>query len=469
MIIIGGGIAGLMAALAAAPAPVLLINRGGLGSQAASAWSQGGLAAAIGPGDAPDKHIADTLAAGAGLCDAASVRRIIAAAPALVEALQRLGVRFDLDAQGHLACGLEAAHSHPRILHANGDATGAEIMRALIAAVANTTSITVLDAAVRHIFTDDAGVTGIEAVRGGHIFTLPASRILLATGGIGGLYSDSTNPPGAIGSGLMLAAAAGAPLRDLEFVQFHPTALDIDRPALPLISEAVRGEGAILVDETGGAFMQGRDLAPRDVVARAVFEHRAQGHKSFLDARPLGRQFAARFPAISQICAAAGIDPARMPIPVRPAAHYHMGGVQVDADGRTGIEGLFAAGEVARTGLHGANRLASNSLLEAAVCGQAAGRAMAAMTARRDRALASRPHVPAPDPAPVRALMSAALGVVRSRDGLERAAAAFTAMAPENPAAALCLRIARAALARPASIGAHAMRADTHTALHQAA
>jgi L-aspartate oxidase len=469
MIIIGGGIAGLMAALAAAPAPVVLINRGGLGTQAASRWSQGGLAAAVGPGDAPARHIADTLAAGAGLCDAASVTRIIEAAPALVDYLIHLGVRFDRDAKGELGRGLEAAHSHPRILHANGDATGAEIMRALIAAVARTPSITVLDAAVRHIFTDDTGVIGVEAVRGSEIFTRPASRILLATGGIGGLYNDSTNPPGAIGSGLMLAADAGARLADLEFVQFHPTALDIDQPALPLISEAVRGEGAILVDETGAAFMHGQDLAPRDVVSRAVFAHRAKGHRTFLDARHIHAHFATRFPAISTICAAAGIDPTRMPIPIRPAAHYHMGGVQVDAAGRTSIEGLFAAGEVARTGLHGANRLASNSLLEAAVCGQAAGRAMAGMSARSDRAMRRRAGAPAPNPAAVRAQMSAELGVVRTRPGLERAVATFAALAPGNPAAGLCQRIADAALARPASIGAHAMQADAPALLHKAA
>jgi len=467
MIIVGGGIAGLMAALSVAPAPVLLLNPGGLGAHAASAWSQGGLAAAIGPGDSPDLHIADTLAAGAGLCDVAAVRRIVGAAPALVETLQRLGVRFDLDAAGQPACGLEAAHAHPRILHANGDATGAEIMRALIAAVARTPSITVIDAAVRHIFTDDTGVTGVEAVRGSETLSLPASRVLLATGGIGGLYRDSTNPPGAIGSGLMLAAAAGARLADLEFVQFHPTALDIDQPALPLISEAVRGEGAVLVDESGAAFMRGQDLAPRDVVSRAVFAHRARGHRTFLDARHINAPFATRFPAISRICAVAGIDPARAPIPVRPAAHYHMGGVQVDAAGQTSIPGLFAAGEVARTGLHGANRLASNSLLEAAVCGQAAGRAMAGM-ARRERPLPERTGAPAPDAAAVRPLMSAELGVVRTRAGLERAAAAFAAMAPGNPAAGLCRRIADAALARPASIGAHAM-GDAPARLDQAA
>jgi len=468
MIIIGGGTAGLMAALAAAPAPVLLLNRGGLGSQAASAWSQGGLAAAVGAGDDPEHHIADTLAAGAGLCDAAVVRRIIGAAPALVEQLVRLGVRFDRDGLGRLATGLEAAHSHPRILHAGGDATGAEIMRALIAAVARTPSVTVLDAEVRHILTDERGVAGVLAIHGEETMALPASRVLLATGGTGGLFRDSTNPPTAIGTGLMLAASAGAELKHLEFMQFHPTALDIAAPALPLISEAVRGEGAILVDETGAAFMHGDDLAPRDVVARAVFSHRAAGHQTFLDARALGGRFAVRFPAIRKICAAAGIDPARQPIPVRPAAHYHMGGVAVDADGQTSVAGLFAAGEVACTGLHGANRLASNSLLEAAFCGAAAGRAMAGMADRPKRPL-HRPHLAAaPDPGPVRGLMSTELGVIRHRAGLERAVAAFARLAPGNPAASLCLRIAQAALARPASLGAHAMR-DHPAALSQAA
>jgi L-aspartate oxidase len=465
IVIIGGGIAGLMAALEAAPASVLLLNAGGLGTQAASAWSQGGLAAAVGAEDSTELHVADTLNAGAGLCDKAAVRRIIGAAPELVEKLLSLGVRFDRDEAG-LALGLEAAHSRPRILHANGDATGAEIMRALAAAVARTPSITVMDAQARHIFTDDNGVCGVLAVRAGESVALPASRVLIATGGIGGLFRDSTNPPGAIGTGLMLAAGAGAMLKDLEFIQFHPTALDIAAPALPLISEAVRGEGAVLVDETGHAFMRGQDLAPRDVVSRAVFAHRATGHRTFLDARRIGARFAARFPSIYKICAAAGIDPAAQPIPVRPAAHYHMGGVRVDAEGRSSVAGLFAAGEAARTGLHGANRLASNSLLEAAVCGAAAGRAMAGMAARRPVALPGR-VVAAPDAAAVREIMSTELGVLRDTAGLQRAAAAFAELAPGNPAAGLCLRIAQAALARPVSVGAHAMREAE--VLHKAA
>jgi L-aspartate oxidase len=467
MIIIGGGIAGLMAALAAAPAPVLLLNQGPLGGGAASAWSQGGIAAAIGDDDSTALHIADTIAAGAGLCDSAAVSQIIQAGPAIIETLIAYGVQFDRDNAGNLARGLEAAHARPRILHANGDQTGAEIMRALIAAVARKPSITVMDASARHIFTDENGVTGVLAVKGRETLLLPTGRILLATGGIGGLFRDSTNPPSAIGTGLMLAAQAGAVLKHLEFIQFHPTALDISSPSLPLISEAVRGEGAILIDETGAAFMRGQDLAARDVVARAVFAHQALGHRVFLDARRIGTRFAARFPAISAICAKAGIDPTQQPIPIRPAAHYHMGGVQVDAAGQSSIPGLFAAGEVACTGLHGANRLASNSLLEAAICGELAGRAMAAMAPRSLKSLAETPLPPAPAPEPLRNLMSTHLGVLRDPAGLAAAASAFRTLAPHNPAASLCLRITQAAQARPASIGAHAMRSALP--LHEAA
>ncbi|MBB5374209.1 L-aspartate oxidase [Acidocella aromatica] len=467
MIIIGGGVAGLMAALAAAPHPVTLLNAGELGVQAASGWAQGGMAVAIGGDDSVALHVADTLAAGAGLCDRAAVERIIGAGPAVVATLLRLGVRFDRDKSGALALGLEAAHARHRILHANGDATGAEILRALIERVRATTSITVLDATARHIFTDASGVTGVLATRGDETIALPADRVLLATGGIGGLFRYSTNPPGAIGQGLMLAMGAGAELRDLEFIQFHPTALDVPGSgSLKLISEAVRGEGARFIDETGAYFMRGNDLDPRDVVARAVFAHAQAGYEVYLDARGIGERFAARFPAIHAICARAGIDPATQPIPVRPAAHYHMGGVAVDAEGRTSVPGLFAAGEVACTGLHGANRLASNSLLEAAICGEAAGRVMAGMEAKPVRAL---PEItpPKPDAAPLQELMSAHLGVLRDAAGMSEAAEAFAAMAPANPAAALCLRIAQAALARETSVGAHA-RADA-TQIHKAA
>ncbi|HEY1857395.1 L-aspartate oxidase [Acidocella sp.] len=458
--IIGGGIAGLMAALAAAPAPVRLLNPAGLGDGAASSWSQGGLAAAIGADDSPALHIADTLKAGAGLCDGAAVRRIVEAGPALIDFLVRSGVRFDRDAAQNLARGLEAAHQRPRILHANGDQTGAEIMRALISAARATASIEFFSAAARKLLVRDGEIVGVLAETASGPVTLPADRVLLSTGGIGGLFRYSTNPPGAIGTGLILAAEAGAQVRHLEFVQFHPTALDASGPSLPLISEAVRGEGAVFIDETGARFMAGGDLAPRDVVARAVFAHQADGHRVFLDARMIGARFATRFPAISAICAGANIDPATQPIPVRPAAHYHMGGVAVDARGRTSVPGLYAAGEVACTGLHGANRLASNSLLEAAVCGAQAGQDMASREAKPVQALPEQKLPPRPDAEPVRDIMSTHLGVLRDATGLHSAISRLTPLATENSAAQLALMIAQAAFARPVSIGAHARRDD---------
>jgi L-aspartate oxidase len=315
--------------------------------------------------------------------------------------------------------------------------------------------ITVVQAVARKILVGDNGVAGVLTDGG----VLSSDRVLLATGGIGGLFLHTTNPEGAIGHGLMLAMEAGAVLADLEFIQFHPTALDVPGASLPLISEAVRGEGARFIDETGAYFMRGGDLAPRDVVARGVFAHLQAGYRVFLDARPIGARFATRFPAIGAICARAGIDPVTQPIPVRPAAHYHMGGVAVDASGRTSIEGLYAAGEVARTGLHGANRLASNSLLEAAICGEMAGGEMAGLEGRAVREMRAE-LPPVPDAVLVRPIMSAHLGVLRDAAGLSRAAEALAVMADKNPAAALGLRIALAALARKDSVGAHA-RTDT--------
>ena len=387
--IIGGGIAGLMAALAAAPAPVRLLNPAGPGDGAASAWSQGGLAAAIGDDDSPDLHIADTLAAGAGLCDGAAVRRIVEAGPALIEFLVGSGVRFDRDAAQNLARGLEAAHQRPRILHANGDQTGAEIMRALIDAARATASIEcpartrrgkILVARRR-----DRRRAGGDRRRAP--LTLAADRVLLATGGIGGLFRYSTNPPGAIGSGLMLAAARRRAAAASGIRAVPPHRFGCQRPgsAADLRSRARRRRGADRRDRRPlhgrarpGAARRG---GPRRVrpsgrrasrVSRCAHDRRALCHPLSRHQRDLRR---------------AGIDPATQPIPVRPAAHYHMGGVAVDARGRTSVPGLYAAGEVACTGLHGANRLASNSLLEAAVCGAQAGQDMAARAARPPRAL----------------------------------------------------------------------------------
>lgn len=459
MIIIGGGVAGLMAALAAAPRPVTLINAGPLGDGAASWLSQGGMAAAIGADDDVNLHIEDTLKAGAGLCDLAAVKRIIAAGPAIVEKLHGLGVVFDSTVTGELALGLEAAHSRNRILHGGGDKTGETIMRALIERVKSCDSITIIQGIATQILLDEVGVSGVQFIQKEQIFVLPSRHVVLATGGIGGLFKHSTNPVGAIGQGLMLAAQAGAELKDLEFVQFHPTALSVSASPLPLVSEAVRGEGARFIDEHGQYFMKGDDLAPRDVVARGVFAHLSQGHQVFLDVSALANRFSNRFPTIYAACLQAGINPLKEPIPVQPAAHYHMGGVAVNEWGQSNIAGLYAVGEVACTGLHGANRLASNSLLEAAICGWNTGLFVKDQSSKASHISAEVPVPPRPVAEPVREIMTNDCGVLRSEAGLSHAADQLAPMQVGNPAASLALKIVEAALARKNSVGAH-MRID---------
>ncbi|WOJ89793.1 L-aspartate oxidase [Methylocapsa polymorpha] len=465
-IVIGGGLAGLTTALALAPQPVILFNKAPLGYEASSALAQGGVAASIGFDDDVSLHLADTLEAGDGLCDETVAKRILAAAPAAIEELIRLGAPFDRDDEGKLLLGLEAAHSRRRIVHAGGDSSGREIMRVLSQLARETPSITVIERiAARRLIVEDNAVTGVLANTHCGPVLFACDRVVIATGGIGGLYQYGTNPAGSFGQGLALAAKAGAIMADLEFVQFHPTALDGKSFPLKLISETVRGEGAILVDETGDRFMadvQGAELAPRDVVARAVWRHMAAGHRVFLDARDaVGDDFPRRFPAITGFCREAGIDPATQPIPIRPAAHYHMGGIAVDLAGRTSVEGLWACGEAACTGLHGANRLASNSLLEAAVCGRFVAESISAKgsTPRRKPAVVATPLVGS-DPAPVRAILSSAAGVLRDAEGLADAARALhpLALAEEatSDAAVVGLMIVIAALRREESRGAHA-------------
>ncbi|RUM98203.1 L-aspartate oxidase [Pseudaminobacter arsenicus] len=467
-VIIGAGIAGLMTALELAPEPVVLMSAAPLGGEASSALAQGGLAASLGADDSPELHLADTLAAGDGLCDEAVARRIVEAAPAGIERLERLGVAFDRAANGRIALGLEAAHCRRRIVHAGGDATGRELVRALVAAVRNSPAITVIEGfAARRLVLKTGAVAGVLAANGEEQIALATCRVVLATGGIGGLFGDTTNPLGCFGQGLALAARAGAELADLEFVQFHPTALDTPTRPMRLISEAVRGEGAVLVDETGRRFLAdlpGAELSTRDAVARGVFRHLARGHKVYLDTRDcLGAHFADRFPAIEGFCREAGIDPARDPIPVRPAAHYHMGGVAVDGQGRSSVPGLWACGEVASTGLHGANRLASNSLIEAVVsAGWVASSVAATAPCRSTRAIpvAMLPH---PAPGIVRDIVSSSLGVIRHGDGLRDALASLLPLATGSTAcadpAAVALMMVLSALGREESRGAHC-RAD---------
>ena len=469
VVIVGAGLAGMLTALHLAPQPVTLLTAGPLGALSSSAWAQGGIAAAVGADDDTELQLADTLAAGAGLCDPAAARRIVEAGPDVIRVLAHYGVRFDRDADGTLQLGLEAAHSRRRIVHALGDGTGREIVRALAVAVAATPSITVLEGVfARRLLVADGRVCGVLAQRAterdGAALRLSASRVVIATGGVGGLFRHTTNPVGAWGAGLAMAALAGAALRGMEFVQFHPTALDIGRDPMPLVSEAVRGEGGTLIDGDGAPVMAGfarGDLEPRDVVSREVWRVLAAGGSVRLDATRIAG-FAGHFPGIDATCRAAGIDPAAQPIPVRPAAHYHMGGIAVDAHGRSTLPGLWACGEASCTGLHGANRLASNSLLEAAACARFVADDIAGTPAQAvPDVLAALP--PVPDVMATRLVVSRHLGVLRDEAGLAAAVHSLLPMATTSDPALVGLLVAIAALRRPGRVGSH-WRTDGDTA-----
>lgn len=430
--IIGSGIAGLVTALALAPRPVVLVTQGRLGKGGSTALAQGGIAAAIGPGDSRELHLADTLAAGAGLSDPAIAETILRQADKAIDFLERHGTRFDRDATGGPVLGLEAAHSRRRILHAAGDGSGAEIVRALVAAVHCCASVAILeDTSARRLLTRDGMVMGLLLQCSGTGMILPARQVVMATGGLGGLYDATTNPVGNWGQGITLAARAGAALADMEFVQFHPTALAAGRGRMPLISEAVRGEGAILINDRGERFMAGHpkaELAPRDILARAIHAEMAKGRRVFLK---VGHDidFPTRFPAVTALCHAAGFDPARDPIPVCPAQHYHMGGIRTDAFGRSTLRGLWAVGECAATGLHGANRLASNSLLEAVVMGLNAARDIAASPTLNSAMPAIPDLPPEADLSAVRAITSRDLGILRDGASLHAAIAGLLPLA----------------------------------------
>ena len=468
VLIVGAGLAGLSAALAAAPRRALVLAAAPLGVGCASAWAQGGMAAALAEDDDPALHAADTIAAGAGLCEADAVALLTREGPAAVRALAALGAPFDRHADGRFVQSREAAHGRARVARVGGDGAGAAIMAAVIAAVRGAAHVEIREGwRVRALLSDAAGrVRGVLAEHAGERAEIVAPATVLATGGVGGLYATTTNPRDSRGEGLALAALAGAEILDPEFVQFHPTALDCGADPAPLATEALRGEGARLVNADGRAFMERHhpagDLAPRDIVARAIAAERAAGRGAFLDARAsIGAAFPTAFPTVFAACAAAGLDPRRQPVPVLPAAHYHMGGIATDLDGRASLEGLFAAGECAATGVHGANRLASNSLLEAVVFGARAGRAAARAI---DPATRSAPTPSllgewrSEDLAALRAGMSADVGVVRSGEGLARRVGwledgeARLGCSAASTAARL---IAEAALARRESRGAH--------------
>jgi len=377
VVIIGGGLAGIFCALKLAPRPVTVLTAAPLGGGGSSYWAQGGMAAAVAHGDTPAKHLADTIAAGAGTVDAKIAALMTREAHDRIADLLAYGVPFDRDGQGNLAVGREAAHSERRIVHVRGDSAGKEIMAALIERAKATPSIRILEGWVGESLTRDGrAIRGVvaRADEGRALTTVefPAHAVVLASGGVGHLYRVTTNPVQSNGHGLAMAARVGAMIADPEFVQFHPTAIDIGRDPAPLATEALRGEGSTLVDRSGRRFMPeyhpDAELAPRDIVARAIHAEITAGRGAFLDARQaVGAAFPTKFPTVWETCVSAGIDPTRDLIPVAPAQHYHMGGVLTDANGRTSVDGLWACGEVASTGVHGANRLASNSLLEAVV------------------------------------------------------------------------------------------------------
>jgi len=437
VIIVGAGLGALYAALELAPYPTLIISPEALGSGASSAWAQGGVAAAMAVDDSPERHANDTVVAGAGTVDAEIARMVTAEARAHISGLARLGTPFDRGPMGEYVLSREAAHSHARVVRIKGDQAGREIMNVLVALVRRTASIQLAEGVMASgLDFKDGRVQGVWLERAdqpsGRVL-LQGAAVLLAGGGSAGLYAQTTNPPRIRGQVIGMAARAGAAIADAEFVQFHPTAIATGEDPLPLATEALRGEGAVLVNVHGVRFMADlhpdAELAPRDVVARAIFAQQQAGNVPMLDTRhAIGSDLAERFPAVAEACARAAIDPRLSPIPVVAAAHYHMGGIETSASGRASLAGLWVCGEAACTGLHGANRLASNGLLEALVFARLAAKDIANTLPPQQ----SLPPVSLEFPAGgsptdaqcvarLRALMSEHVGVVRNRAGLATA------------------------------------------------
>lgn len=473
VIVAGAGIAGLWCALHLAPRPVILLTGASLGSGTSTGWAQGGVAAALGDDDTPLLHARDTINAGAGLVDEAAARVLAEAGPREVRALAALGAPFDRNADGAFELSREAAHSRARVARVKGDQAGAGILSALIKAARETASLTIRDGwTAAALLQDDNGACAGVLAEGpcGRRDVLAASAVVLAAGSLCGLYGVTTTPWTSQGQAIAMAARLGALIRDPEFVQFHPTAIDVGRDPAPLATEALRGEGAILTDRSGKRFMRSvhadAELAPRDVVARAVHRQVKSGRGAFLDARDaVGDAFPDQFPAVFEACMKAGLDPRREPIPVAPAAHYHMGGIKTDLDARSSVAGLYAVGECASSGVHGANRLASNSLLEGLVFGRRAAEAILAEPAQRrapTSEAAPAPALPGPALQRLRQAMSADAGVERDAAGLSRLIALIDRLeARYGDADALVAArfVAAAALAREESRGGH-FRAD---------
>ena len=443
ILIVGGGLAGLFCALKLAPRPVTVLTASPLGRGASSAWAQAGIAAAVSEGDTIDKHVADTLVAGDGIVDERIARIMAADASDRILDLLEYGVPFDRDLEGRLATSREAAHSESRIVGVRGDMAGREIMSALVRATRESPHIRVMEGhVVETLHVEgrgaDACVMGLTArakAGRGRAVRLDASAVVMAAGGVGHLFAVTTNPVEARGGGIGMAARAGAVMADMEFTQFHPTGFDVDLDPAPLATEALRGHGAILINRAGERFMvpihPDAELAPRDVVARGIFREVIADRGAFLDCREAVHDMATEFPTVYGYCVAAGIDPKTEPIPVVPAAHYFMGGVLADENGTTSLEGFHACGEVSSTGAHGANRLASNSLLEAVVF---SARVAAKLDATLPEAVAgpdwrdggvdderAETHHDTAAMTKLRQTMSRYMGVLRDEDGMLQA------------------------------------------------
>jgi L-aspartate oxidase len=482
IVIVGAGLGALYAALKLAPRPVVMISPEVLGGGASSAWAQGGVAAAMDPSDDPKNHAADTVKAGAGTVDADVADLVTRHARDYILDLTRMGAPFDRTDDGGYVLSREAAHSFARVVRVKGDQAGAEIMKALIEQVRDTPSIQVLEGTMATgLDTKNGKVTGIaiqdsDTGRSAPIM-LRGAAYLLAGGGSGGLYALTTNPPRIRGQVIGMAARAGAVITDAEFVQFHPTAMDVGEDPAPLATEALRGEGATLINKNGERFMQAihpdAELAPRDVVARAIFSQTQAGLRPMLDTRDaLGARVKTQFPAVAEACARNGIDPAVEPIPVAAAAHYHMGGIATDTDGRASLGGLWVCGEASSTGLHGANRLASNGLLEALVYARICAEGIVAEVPADDAGTTTalldihfEAGGVAPDPDAVMTLrqtMTSLVGVVRDEAGLKAALRKIDALESahlDSPSflnmCATATLITACALLRRESRGAH--------------
>lgn len=477
IVIVGAGLGALYAALELAPRPVLMISPEPLGFGASSAWAQGGVAAAMDNTDSPEAHAKDTVVAGAGTVDSDVANMVTSHAREHILDLTELGTPFDRGPDGGYVMSREAAHSRARVVRVQGDQAGRQIMETLIEQVRATPSIQILEHTLAlQLETDANRVTGVWIERAGEAsepVLVRAPAVLLAGGGSGGLYAVTTNPPRIRGQVIGFAARAGATIGDPEFVQFHPTAFDVDEDPAPLATEALRGDGATLINADGERFMldvhPDAELAPRDIVARAIFAQTQAGMRPMLDTRDaLGSEVLTRFPSVAETCARAGIDPAKDPIPVTTAAHYHMGGVDTDMNGRASLDGLWVCGEASSTGLHGANRLASNGLLEALVYARTAAQDIA-------QTLPVAKDVPPvdivftdggalPDPkavAELRQTMTDHVGVRRNADGLKTALRTIARLEHDNPATgfqnmtATATLIAAAALQRAESRGGH--------------